>query len=384
MDEIVLRACRVDQRFDKQLGDDRNTYLSFALDSLASKDELLGELWKDLPRSRRSRNQEQLLAIAATYASRGNQIAAEALERICVRNHRAGHDKSLEWLIRGVGKKGLDYVLDNWTPNSPDRLSMWLYYAAEETLGKRRVTRILKLRKTPAARALWEVLHPEPEPPVLEVGATPLERVQSSIAEGKLPKFSAIRDLSPLDLQTLAASPPSQGGEVLRSWLWVFGKRPFPGDPVVLERYAKHGQLYVRSVALHALAQLTGDIPRRVALKYWSHPQLGGPAIGILGNNFVPGDEELILRCLTKPRIDWWFESVTCSLGFIFDRNEVPNEADIRRYVYERTPCTECRHYALHRMMEMGIASEEALREAQFDADGSTREMAERALASKV
>lgn len=286
MDEIVLRACCVDQRFDKQFGDDRNTYFSFALNSLALKDELLPKLWRRLSRSRRSLNQEQLLGIAATYASRDDKAASRVRERVCLRNQKAGYSKSLRWLIEGWRTEGLSYVLDQALPDDGDTAAT-LYFAAERTLGKRRVNSILQKSQTPAALALWDVLHKR-EPREAKPKQTALEQVQTAIAAGVRPKYFAIRVLNPNDLQTLAGSPPQQGGDALFYWLGVFRRRPFPGDAEVLETYVKHGPFYVRRAAFYALAQLKGEVPRRVALRYWSHPQLGGPAIRILANKLRP------------------------------------------------------------------------------------------------
>lgn len=382
MDEIVLQACCVDQRFDRWFGDDRNTYLSFALDSLMRKEELLLKLWRSLTRSRRSLNQEQLLGIAATYASRGDKAASRVLERVCLRNQKAGYSKSLRWLIEGWRREGLSYVLDQALPDDGDTAAI-LYFAAERTLGKRRVNSILKKSQTPAALALWDALHKR-EPREAKPKQTALEQVQTAIAASVRPKYFAIRDLSPNDLQTLAGSPPKQGGDALFYWLGVFHGRPFPGDPVVLETYVKHGPFYVRQAAFYALAQLEGEVPRRVALKYWSHRQMGGPAIGILANNFAPGDEELIMNCLKQPRADWWFEYVAIALGEILDCIELSNEGEIRRFVYDHSACSQCRHYALHKMIELDIADRGTLEEAQFDEDGSTREMVAEALRVKA
>lgn len=384
MAQAVAEACLTNETFGKYLEDNRAKYLSFAIDALPNRAALKLEIWEQLLQSKRSRRQGQLLGIASIYARRREAEALRVLERICTRNLRAGHPESMEWLIETDPERGLRLLIDEWqlSPRADQQIAGKLLWRLEEALGKFETHRRIEAHNTPGAIALQAAMHPPQSDSECD-SLSPLESVRQEIAKGRPPRKALINALSETEFAELAASQPVDG-KALSAWLQVFSLRRYPADPVHLFRLARRGPISIRKDALCAIVTLKTPESRAFAKAYLDHPWLGAEAIRIFELSLGEGDEQTLSAWLQRPRNRQQLHLAVMALMSILNTWGVSNRAELLSWIYDHSPCSECRASAFADLDEMGCASESMRAEAIWDACSETRKLARKAVTTAV
>jgi len=101
---------------------------------------------------------------------------------------------------------------------------------------------------------------------------------------------------------------------------------------------------------------------------------------GLLQNNFVPGDEQLISGWLeaniTSGLSDEQIHGIGLDLRSVFEHNEVADIMNSMLWVYESTPCSLCRSGAVEILIQDGAVNDDLLHECRYDCDENTRKQA--------
>jgi len=200
-------------------------------------------------------------------------------------------------------------------------------------------------------------------------------------SDGRMLRRSLARwgaDATADDLATAArdmasVTDPGRAG----AYASLFAHRPFPADPAPLIALARSGDAPAAQAALTALAHVPHPAVRALALELLGDPLRRIMAVDLLAPNYLPGDENRILALLDEevaPHIWHW-------LGYgaltVFAAHPEAS-ALLLHCIYERTPCSHCRHRAVTLLHHRGRGqlSDEMVEECRHDAHAGTRALA--------
>ncbi len=159
--------------------------------------------------------------------------------------------------------------------------------------------------------------------------------------------------------------------------LRILRRRAFPLDPDCLIRFVKNMDHPLPNMALTALAQVESDKVRQYALDLAEGDEWDrGWSIGMLVNNFGLGDHELVKRWSLEERDTEALHSIGMSLDKFFKSH--PNEEVERELLlalYDRRPCSHCRHGIVERLLELDSLPDDLRVEAAWDSYLETREL---------
>lgn len=177
---------------------------------------------------------------------------------------------------------------------------------------------------------------------------------------------------APDDQLILAATAlvdlPKDDVELLRPYLCVFQRRPFPLDPTPLISLIDDPREKVAWFALNALERLHHPAVREAALRIAAHGPLHGRALDLLARNWQPGDE-LIAEDLLRGTEDAEALHTVC-----YGLREVIEAQASRALVpalllgYERSPCSSCREAFVTSLLELDSLPEWLRSECRWDA----------------
>jgi len=98
--------------------------------------------------------------------------------------------------------------------------------------------------------------------------------------------------------------------------------------------------------------------------------------VRLLVRNYTAGDHFLIERALPAGDGDEVKLHHLCSsLVDVFQENGAANCEGAMHFVYERTPCSGCRHDAVKLLLAAGAATPALIDECRYDADLDTRDL---------
>ncbi|MBY0506397.1 MAG: hypothetical protein K2X03_20930 [Bryobacteraceae bacterium] len=180
------------------------------------------------------------------------------------------------------------------------------------------------------------------------------------------------RKAKPAELALAAEALLAATQEIEQGWLLVvFGTRPFPGNPHRLIELARSSNPKIASAARSALGQMSHPTVRAFAIEL-----ARAEAIGLLRNNYQPGDHALILRWL---RAATDYEAVHAAtrhaLNFLDLHRDPADDLAILRHIYEFNPCAFCREQAVSRMIKLQILLLDVAAECAFDASQEIRDL---------
>lgn len=162
--------------------------------------------------------------------------------------------------------------------------------------------------------------------------------------------------------------------------LWVFRRIPLPELHPRLWEFATSCNKDIRCAAIEALAQL-----HDIRVWEFGRSKLNSPApsdldpevLDIFIRNYKPQDEELIMSQLKQlSPADDNAHGLGSSLLDICDENISSDLLGLLVWVYEKTPCSICRHHAVKRMAELNRMPDKILAECFYDADDDIRKIA--------
>lgn len=162
--------------------------------------------------------------------------------------------------------------------------------------------------------------------------------------------------------------------------LWVFRRAPLPKlDKRILE-WAEGEDKELRAASINALAQISDAQIHELALsKLRAGKVLGADSdlIELFTNNFEETDCDEIDRALALSKPDWEdAHSLGFSILILSEKQQNTKLANALQWVYENTPCSNCRFKAIRQLEAWHVLSEEVLYECRFDAEEDIRNFA--------
>jgi len=157
----------------------------------------------------------------------------------------------------------------------------------------------------------------------------------------------------------------------------IFTQRQFPLPPDALISLAEVEEDRVGFWAVRALAHVTDPAVRQLAFRLvGSDVESRGEAVALLNKNFEPGDHEIVLG---------WFEAeqdieIRHSFGtdlqeFWKQHPDEGSEVRMLKSLYENSPCSHCREFALERLIELNALTKEMRAECAYDANNDIRDL---------
>lgn len=213
----------------------------------------------------------------------------------------------------------------------------------------------------------------------------PVEQIKDDVkkAKGEIPgryttfgKYASEEDIKDIfeQLQKEKRVP-----QIIRL-LWIFRRRELPEINDNLISYTKNKDKDLASAAISALAnskdkrlnKLARDV---MSTEDWNHAVYG---IELLIKNYEKGDEKKIEKLLnSRPnslgRDD--IHNVVYDLVNLAEKNYCDNLRNILIWIYENSPCMNCRGRGVKLMVEHDSISEDMINECSFDGDKEIREM---------
>ena len=159
------------------------------------------------------------------------------------------------------------------------------------------------------------------------------------------------------------------------SLLRVFSNRALPKFNPKLIELCRHSDDDIRHWAFNALEKNSNDLIRQFALD-----QLNGNdrrAIGLLINNFEPGDEQTILDCIELPADQFERHCIFLDVIKVLEENPESDASQLGVVAYASTPCESCRMYAVRCLHKQKVVPLWLAKECRFDSVEDTRTLAQ-------
>ena len=158
----------------------------------------------------------------------------------------------------------------------------------------------------------------------------------------------------------------------LHHYLGVFNKVDMPElSPPILE-LARSDDGETRDLAISALARLTDDRVRSLAVELLDQGVL--KAIELFAKNYVDGDFDRIAAKLGAPDDDRQIHDIGLDLLGVCRDHPVPASAECLIWIYEHTPCAFCRNSAVDDLLAIDRLPAALALECQQDCYSDTRE----------
>lgn len=174
-----------------------------------------------------------------------------------------------------------------------------------------------------------------------------------------------------------AMTAQSEPGRLCK-YLRVFGRRAMQVfDPAML-RYAEHDSPEVRKLAHKALSNYAHPEVRRLAIERLLAGRVLENELELLNKNYQPGDAVAIERALQVPGDRDQLHWMVFDLVEVFRSNPLAELSNVMLFVYEESPCSNCRCRAVKGLVDTSMAPAWLLAEGQNDSSEDIREYVRR------
>ncbi|HBG26169.1 MAG: hypothetical protein A2Y10_13485 [Planctomycetes bacterium GWF2_41_51] len=210
------------------------------------------------------------------------------------------------------------------------------------------------------------------------------EKIIETAVEGSIDSMSFYRrygifaDESDLKL-VLSRLPGEQNNEVRKRLLWVFGKAAMPIVDERIFEWANSDNAKFRAAILIALANCEDDKVHDFACARLKVGKIiGWPdhlVFDIFSLNYSVGDAKLIMDTILASKADKHdIHSFGLSITSIAEENKTNELKELLIWVYENTPCSNCREQAVDRLKDIEALSQEIIDECLCDGFEEIRE----------
>ena len=150
--------------------------------------------------------------------------------------------------------------------------------------------------------------------------------------------------------------------------------------------YYKKGSLALKREILRILSERQGSGLHDFALEVLQEDTRDGRTVRLLLNNFLPGDEKILLSALKKLNVDYtdgdnWHDAFSAVLLADLTKVQVPK--DVLYYIYENSLCSFCRDSALRLLVRKRWLTEDILNECLYDSNCEIRLWADKKVSKK-
>jgi hypothetical protein len=164
-----------------------------------------------------------------------------------------------------------------------------------------------------------------------------------------------------------------QSSESLQRFLQVFAVRQLPHFDSRILDLCQHEDLQVRRRATTAAAINRNAEVRKFAINKLDDPEYQGAAIEMLVKNYERGDEQTVLDAIVLPEDDCDRHWMLLSLLKLIEDNSAAEYHGAAELIYEQTPCSRCRCWAVKLLAERDALPKQIWAECQFDVEPDTR-----------
>ncbi len=384
--DILLDACLNDQRFDKQCEPLRADWLWGMIQITDNTGPFRGPVLTALANLEESTSTRQLCALACKYASLGDHIFRSRLYEIVrttpvADSPRLGEseivaldgDAAILFAAQIRGQR-LQSVAAEWN-------DFGLVSDAIEAYGEEHVVRLLSESADSSIRfyfdawRLQQAATADKDQTISYKDQMLSRSVEGVIQASKAPDCSpwllgwgCYADESSLNAVLTALWKTDVPNEISRL-LRVFSRIPLPIFDRRLIFLCEHGDPDVRTRAIVALEQNTHPEIRRYAFEQLQ-TESAHVAVGLLINNFEPGDEIGIIDLLCRPESDTDRLHRKClDTIIVLEKNAEADGVLLAMLAYFLTPCQICRSGASELLKKYGTAPSWLIEELRFDAD---------------
>ena len=169
-----------------------------------------------------------------------------------------------------------------------------------------------------------------------------------------------------------AALLASADAEHVKRWLRCFGITGVPRFDRRLLRWIGHPDQQLRWTAVRGLAPIKHSELRQAAVHLIADGEMAY-GIALLVNNFEAGDFALCAKHLKRMDDADETHQLVGELLDLCEAHPGADALDCLLYVYELSPCSNCRQRAVKALIDTNTAPDWVLEEAAFDADPDTR-----------
>jgi hypothetical protein len=198
-------------------------------------------------------------------------------------------------------------------------------------------------------------------------------KIRQSLMAGVSVSAGGVRRYSDAEWVELSAdfSAHDDVGRVL-PYLRLFGRRRFEGDASALLKWADNEDPKVAYAATYALRRLADARVRARALERLAAGQVDG--VRLLLSNYRAEDLPLVETQLKRPATDKVMHSLAADVLDLVEENAIPPADSLPAHllIYEKTPCSLCRYYAVRRLGEANQIPDWMAEECRFDAEPDT------------
>ena len=161
-------------------------------------------------------------------------------------------------------------------------------------------------------------------------------------------------------------------------YLRLFARRAFPGKADAILPWLATDDSRIKSAAVRALGRLHDDHIRGLALQRLAAGDPSGA--WLLRANYQPGDMVRLVPLLDAAADDHEAHDLGFAILDLVKEHDIPAQEcrDLLLRLYERTPCSLCRHDAAAALDARGEVPKWMADECLFDADPATVRLAER------
>ena len=174
-----------------------------------------------------------------------------------------------------------------------------------------------------------------------------------------------------------AMAAQSEPGRLCK-YLRVFSRRAMPVFDSAMLRYADHVNPDVRELAHRALSNYVHPEVRRLAFERLRAGRVLESELKLLKRNYQPGDAAVIEHALRVPEDRDQLHGLIFDLVEVFRANQVAELAKVMLFVYEESPCSNCRCNAVKSLVDTIQAPDWLLAECQHDSSEEIRAYARR------
>lgn len=401
LEEIVLDACLHDRAYDPQCEGDRTSWLmeiidasgaeSLVLKALISQRESLSDTdWDATQRCRilrelalrghpeaRSRLYESLRLLPGTADVVGAEdiIAIDGAKGLLHVAEYLGmllrtepgfwvDDYTLHGFDEAHGLGAARRVLDAETSQSQN-VAEYLRHLDEREQAKssagsakeKKISHINKLRSFSGAAIVEEIETSDPE--------------QNRYWFSSWGLHAPVEELSVVFESMLLQFDPGRLGKYLR----VFGRRALPAFDSRLLQYADHEVSEIRCLANRALSNYSHPAVRQLAIERLKRGRFLEDELILLKRNYQEGDAAIIEGAIEIPADRDQLHGVIFELVGLFEANLVEESANAMYFVYEQSPCSNCRAKAVRILLDTSNAQDWLLEECRHDSQEETRTM---------
>jgi hypothetical protein len=413
MEDLVVEACRHNQAYDPQCEGDRADWMTEIIEASGAEERVVPQALEGLQVAtgdNRFWDLNQLCRLARIFAGRGREDARRALYGAFQKDPDTMDLIGGEEIVDLDGADGLIHLADrmgSWLIDQPDlalddRPVQWFDDRHGEGAGIR-VLEACGYNNELVAVYLRHMLQSSDQNPEAhstrrldqirlrpDAGDDHVSRMKSYSAEDIIHEIQTTdpesnrywfsswgRHATEDQLLAITAKmfTEENAGRLVK-YLRVFLRRELPQFDARLIPLAQHPNADVRWTAIRVLANHEHPGVRELAIARIQAGLVSEGELQLLRRNYRAGDHLLVANVFQVPEDQENLHDLVLDLAKVYETNQLPEARQSMLFVYEHSPCGNCRSTAVEVLLRTDQAPEWLIRECAFDSNTIVREAA--------